>query len=77
MQAKSADPDLLLAQLGLRVIQRRQALGLSQKELAERLGVAAPYMSRVEYGHQNLTFRTLCKLAEALEMTLVELIAGG
>ncbi|MFT3771521.1 MAG: helix-turn-helix transcriptional regulator [Minicystis sp.] len=72
----SEDPDALLTQLGLRVVRRREALGLSQKELAGKLGIAAPYLSRIEYGQQNLTFRTLCKLADALEMTLAELITG-
>ena len=70
----NADPDALLAQIGLRIVRRRQDLGLSQKELAERLGMAAPNLSQIEYGERNLTIRTVCKLAEALEMTVAALI---
>lgn len=70
------DPDLLLTGIGLRILKRRQDLGLSQKEIAERLGIASAYVSRIEHGEQNLTVRTLVKIAEALDTTAVELFAG-
>jgi transcriptional regulator with XRE-family HTH domain len=70
------DPDLLLSQIGLRVLRRRQDLGLSQKELADRLGIAQTNVARIEHGKQNLTVRTLIKLAEALDMTAAELFVG-
>ncbi len=72
----SEDPDQLLTRIGLRVVRRREALGLSQKKLAERLQMAAPSVSNIEHGERNLTIRTLCKLAEALEMTPAELFTG-
>jgi transcriptional regulator with XRE-family HTH domain len=71
------DSDLLLSQIGLRILRRRQELGLSQKELADRLGIAQTNVARIEHGQQNLTVRTLVKLAEALDMTAAELFAGS
>ena len=78
MQAKkvSEDPDLLLSQIGLRVMKRRQELGLTQKELGDRLGITSTNIYRIEYGQQNLTVRTLIKLAEALDTTAADLFVG-
>jgi len=78
VQAKkvSEDPDLLLSQIGLRVMKRRQELGLTQKELGDRLGITSTNIYRIEYGQQNLTVRTLIKLAEALDTTAADLFVG-
>ncbi len=68
--------DLLLSQIGLRVLRRRQQLGLTQKALADRLGINNTNLARIEHGKQNLTVDTLCKLADALETTAAELFTG-
>jgi transcriptional regulator with XRE-family HTH domain len=47
-----------------------------QKELAEKLEIAGSNLSNIEHGERNLTVRTRCKLAEALEMTPPELFTG-
>jgi DNA-binding Xre family transcriptional regulator len=70
------DPDLLLSQIGLRVLKRRQELNLTQKDLADRLGITPTNIHRIEHGQQNLTIRTLAKLAEALDVTVGELVTG-
>jgi transcriptional regulator with XRE-family HTH domain len=70
------DPDLLLSQIGLRILRRRQELGLSQRDLADRLGIAQTNIARIEHGEQNLTIRTLAKLADALGVTVGELVTG-
>ena len=70
------DPDLLLNQIGLRISRRRQDLGLSQRALAARLGMQPANISHIESGEQNVTIRTLCKLAEALDVTVEDLIAA-
>lgn len=72
----SEDPDVLLRKLGLRVLRRRQELGLTQQQLADRLSMASTYIVRIEHGDQNLTVRTLTKLADALGLTVVELFGG-
>lgn len=69
--------DLLLNYIGLRILRRRQELGLSQEQLAERLGIQRPNVGRIERGTQNVTVRMLCRVAEALETTVQELMFGA
>lgn len=44
----------------------RKALGLTQAELAERLGAAASYVTAIERGRENLTLGSLARIASAL-----------
>ena len=60
----------------MRVLKRRQELGLTQTEVADRVGIGRPNVYRIEHGKQNVTVDTLCKLADALEITAVELFSG-
>lgn len=43
---------------------------LTQKELAEKIGTKREFVSRVENGHQNITFKTMLKIANALGKNL-------
>ena len=73
----SEDPDRVLTQIGLRVLRRRQELGLTQKALAESIGIGQANIAQLEHGGRNLTIRTLCTLANALDTTLAELVSGA
>jgi transcriptional regulator with XRE-family HTH domain len=53
------------------VYERRQELGLSQAELAERAGMTQPQLSRLEGGGVTPTIPLLERLADALEVDLV------
>lgn len=53
-------------QLARVVILRRARLGLSQQDLAERMGTTASVMSRIESGQHRTSTETLRRLAEAL-----------
>jgi transcriptional regulator with XRE-family HTH domain len=46
----------------------RRALGLTQAEVAGRLGVSASYVSAVEAGKRNLTLAQLANIANALRL---------
>lgn len=46
-------------------------LGMTQAELAERMGVSAVYVNRVMKGTENLTLDTIGKLETALDVTLM------
>jgi transcriptional regulator with XRE-family HTH domain len=46
----------------------RLALGLTQAEVAERLGVSASYLSVVEAGKHNLTLGQLANIANAMRL---------
>lgn len=53
------------------VIGRRQALGLTQQELAERIGTSHCVISRIESGQHPSSVTTLRRLADAFETHLV------
>src|SRR5215472_17531394 len=53
---------------------RRQA-GLSQRAVAERIGIDVTYLSKLENGKQNGSERVLRSLAEQLEVPTAELLA--
>lgn len=55
-------------------IERRRALGLSQREVARRSGIGQATISEWEAGHLCLSLGALARLAEVLglEVTLVE-----
>ncbi|MBR1391198.1 MAG: helix-turn-helix transcriptional regulator [Lachnospiraceae bacterium] len=56
------------------IAQQRKAVGLTQKELAERLLVTDKAVSRWENGHGYPDIETLEDLSKALEISLVELM---
>lgn len=50
------------------VLLQMKAMGLSQTELAKRMHVSRPYISKVLRGDVNISFGTAAKLAHALCM---------
>ena len=51
-----------------RILLRMKELGVSQTELAKRMKVSRPYITKVLHQDVNITFRTAAKLASALKM---------
>ncbi len=49
------------------VYRRMEDLGLTKRQLAERLGTSAAYVTKVLGGDANFTLRTMVRLARALE----------
>jgi transcriptional regulator with XRE-family HTH domain len=58
------------------LVDRREALGLSRKELAYRSGLSYPYVSQLESGDREPSMDGLAKLAGALETDVSELVTG-
>ncbi len=56
-----------------KIIKRIEELGLTQKELADRMGKTEAEISRGLAGEQNLTLRSICKFEAALNFTIIEL----
>lgn len=54
----------------------RQAQGISQEELADRAGLHRTYVGSVERGERNISIDNMERLADALEVSLRELIDG-
>jgi CheY-like chemotaxis protein len=53
--------------------EQRNALGLSQEELADRAGLHRTYVSEVERGERNPSITSIEKLAQALEVSFTSL----
>ena len=53
----------------------RLAAGLSQEEVAERMGVDRAHVSSMERGQQNVTLSTLGFVAQALKIDPAALLA--
>src|SRR5688500_20258342 len=53
---------------------RREYRGLTVKQLAEKAGVSAPFVSQIETGQREGSVETMRKLAEALEASLDDLV---
>ena len=50
------------------ILRRMKQLGISQTELARRMNVSRPYVTKVLSRDVNFSFRTAAKLANALKM---------
>ena len=59
-----------LYDLVFEIITRRNELGLTQKELADRAGTHQSAISRIESGEHNPRLNTLVEIAEGLESRL-------
>jgi DNA-binding XRE family transcriptional regulator len=55
----------------LLLVEARLHKGLSQTELAKRVGLRQPAMARIESGRGNPGLRTLLAIAKALDVTLM------
>jgi len=63
-------------ELGRRARARREALDISQMELAERIALHFTFVSEVERGGRNLSLSSLLRLAEGLEINPAALVDG-
>jgi len=70
--AKKSRPDIR-ERFGDAVRSRREELGLTQEELAERARIHRTYLSDVERGSRNLSLINIERLSEGLALSLPEL----
>jgi len=69
-------PEKRLQALGEAIRKRRGEIdGLSQEGLADFAGMHRTYVSEIERGLRNPSYRNLVKLAAALDVPLSELVA--
>ena len=67
----------LVLEIAERVHARLQQLGISQAELARRMGVSRPMVTKLLAGDRNFQLKTLLHLGDALDMELkVEFVPG-
>lgn len=70
------DPDEVVRDVGKRIGEIRRGLGLTQEQVAERLGMTLKGYQFIEQGVQNLTIKTMVKVASALDVRTAELFAA-
>lgn len=63
----------LLSIIGMRIRLLRKERGWSQERLAELADLNASYVGKIERGEKNVTFKSLEKVAAALEIPIEEL----
>jgi transcriptional regulator with XRE-family HTH domain len=61
--------------LGRAIRRLRSALGLSQEQLADRIGLDRTYVGGIERGERNVSFEKVLRIGEGLEVSPQELIA--
>lgn len=59
--------------VGTRLRERRRALGITQADLARRLGISASYLNLIEHNRRGVAGALLRRAAEALDLRLDEL----
>lgn len=61
-------------EIGQRIRKNRRALGLSQEELAEKIGISSTHMSHIETGNTKLSLPVLVSVSTVLEVRTDELL---
>jgi transcriptional regulator with XRE-family HTH domain len=61
--------------VGIRLLRYRAKMGMTQGELAKKIGLKQPAVARLEAAEKNPTWETLARLSEALSIEFVVDIA--
>ncbi|MBP1736770.1 MAG: transcriptional regulator, family [Oscillospiraceae bacterium] len=68
--------DMILSQIGKRILNRRKQLRITQEELAEKAGVTPQTVSSAELGKKALRPENIIKICAALEISTDYLLLG-
>ena len=66
----------IYSRIGAEIRQRRDALGMTQAQLADRIGTGRTSIAMIERGGQALLVHQLLELAGALRTTPVDILGG-
>lgn len=69
--------DDVIARVGRRICELREAAGLTQAEAAEKLGMTVSNYQRIEHGIQNLSIRTMVSVAGVLNVVVAALFESS
>lgn len=75
--AMAASDRAFYEKLGQRLAERRKARGITQVQLAERLGVAQQTLAHYEGGTVRIAIATLADAAQVLDTTIEALIGSA
>ena len=76
MKQNSIEQNILLKKLGLSIRRTRQKKGLSQESLALAADLDRSYIGGVERGERNIAIINLKKIADALKISVSQLLKG-
>ncbi|MGN1132123.1 MAG: helix-turn-helix domain-containing protein [Ruminococcus sp.] len=60
--------------IGQKIRKYRKAIGMSQEQLAEKVGISNTHMSHIETGNTKLSLPVLVKLSKSLEVRTDDLL---
>ena len=60
--------DSFLVDMGIRIARRRKEMGLTQEQLAERIGVSLQTISCIELGKKSVRSENLAKMCSSLDV---------
>ncbi|MBQ4637173.1 MAG: helix-turn-helix transcriptional regulator [Clostridia bacterium] len=66
-----------MKEMGHRIMLRRKALGLTQEELSEMVGVSTQMISNLELGKKAIRPMNLAKVSKALDLSADYILSGG
>ena len=58
--------------IAMRMLDKMEAEGITQKQLAERMNCSQPYVSKILKGCENLSLETVAKIELALGITVMQ-----
>lgn len=67
---------MITTELGKRIKQTRNKIGISQEKFALSIGMDRTYFASVEAGKRNISICNIKKIADGLGVSLSELFAG-
>ena len=57
--------------IAMKVLDKMETVGMTQKMLAERMGCSQQYVSKILKGRENLSLETLAKIEDALGLRFI------
>ena len=58
--------------IAVKMLEKTDELGMTQKQLAERMGCGHQYVSKVLKGQENLSLETMSKIEECLHISILQ-----
>lgn len=71
-QAKAEGRLQYSRRIAIKVALAMKQQNLSRQDVAERMGCSPQYVSRLLKGEENLSLETICKLEEALNVSILQ-----
>lgn len=68
--------DILATEIGRRIATRRNQLGLTQEQAAEKAGLTQQFFASVETGAKNMRAESIIKVSRALNVSTDFLLTG-